>query len=113
MPDSGDVKSPIRITPAFFFLMLTLADGVRHGYAMAREVEERSDGSITLGPGSLYWSLGRLARVGLIEEVPAPEGEGDERRRYYCLTPYGRRVVEQEARTLSKVLRFARAKRIV
>lgn len=113
MADTGDVKSPIRITPTFFLLMLTLVDGIRHGYAMAREVEERSDGAITLGPGSLYWSLNRLAGVGLIEEVPAPEGETDERRRYYALTPYGHRVVEQEARTLSKVLRFARAKRVV
>lgn len=113
MTEDGGVRSPIRITPSFFFLMLTLTDGVRHGYAMAREVEERSEGSITLGPGSLYWSLGRLAGVGLIEEVPSPEGEDDTRRRYYRLTAFGRRVVEQEARTLSKVMRFARAKRIV
>ena len=46
-----------RITPAFFFLLLTLVDGEKHGYAMAQEVEERSDGSISLGPGSLYTSL--------------------------------------------------------
>ena len=113
MPNPPDVQAPIRITPSFFALMLTLAGGVRHGYAMAREVEEQSDGAIVLGPGSLYWSLGRLAGVGLIAEVPAPEGEGDERRRYYTLTPFGRRVLEQEARTLDRMLRFARAKRVV
>ncbi len=49
-----DQKSPIRMTPAFFFLMLALTEGSRHGHAMAREVEERSGGSVKLGPGSLY-----------------------------------------------------------
>lgn len=107
-------KSPIRITPTFFFLLLTLVDGERHGYAMAQEVKERSDGSITLGPGSLYWSLNRLAEVGLIEETEAPAADRtDERRRYYRLTGRGRQVLEREAEVLSKVLSFARAKRVV
>ncbi len=83
LADSNEVKSPVRITPAFFFLLLTLVDGERHGYAMAQEVRERSDGAVRLGPGSLYWSLNRLAEVGLIEEVPgsfsADPGEGRRR----------------------------------
>ena len=114
VPRDSDVKSPIRITPAFFFLMLTLVDGERHGYAMAQEVSDRSDGSIQLGPGSLYWSLGRLADVGLIEEV-SPEGSdsADDRRRYYQMTDLGRTVLKRETETLSKVLSFARAKRVV
>lgn len=110
----GDPKSPVRMTPAFFYLMLTLADGERHGYAMAREVRERSDGAVRLGPGSLYWSLNRLAEVGLIEEVegniPDP---GEERRRYYRLTDQGRRILQREAETLEKVVQFARAKRVL
>lgn len=110
----SDVKSPIRITPAFFFLMLTLVDGERHGYAMGREVSDRSDGSIQLGPGSLYWSLGRLADVGLIEQVPSGASDGAaERRRYYQLTDLGRTVLKRETETLSKVLSFARSKRVV
>ena len=114
MADPDEVKSPIRITPAFFFLLLTLVDGERHGYAMAREVKERSDASIRLGPGSLYWSLNRLADVALIEEVPSPtDGNPGERRRYYRLTRLGRRVLERETETLAKVLDFARAKRLV
>ena len=48
-----DQKSPIRMTPAFFFLLLALTEGSRHGHVMAREVEERSGGSVKLGPGSL------------------------------------------------------------
>ena len=115
MADSNEVKSPVRITPAFFFLLLTLVDGERHGYAMAQEVRERSDGAIRLGPGSLYWSINRLAEVGLIEEVPGSFSAkpGEERRRYYRLTDPGRSVLGREAATLSKVLDFARAKRVV
>ncbi len=71
MSGSDEVTSPIRITPTFFFLLLTLVDGRRHGYAMAQDVREHSDGAINLGPGSLYWSLNRLEDVGLIEEVDA------------------------------------------
>ena len=108
-----ETRSPIRITPAFFFLMLTLTEESRHGHVMAQEVEERSGGSVKLGPGSLYWSLGRLADVGLIEEVAAPEGEVDERRRYYALTALGRRVLAREAATLEKIVEYARLRRIV
>jgi len=108
-----DHKSPIRMTPAFFFLMLALAEGRRHGHAMARDVEDRSGGSVRLGPGSLYWSLGRLADVGLIEEVDAPEGETDERRRFYGLTLRGREVLSHEAATLERIVQYARLRRIL
>ena len=108
-----DHKSPIRMTPAFFFLMLALTEGSRHGHAMARDVEERSGGSVTLGPGSLYWSLGRLADVGLIEEVDSPEGETDERRRFYGLTSSGREVLARETATLERIVDYARLRRIV
>ncbi len=108
-----DRKSPIRMTPAFFFLMLALTEGSLHGHAMAREVEERSDGSVRLGPGSLYWSLGRLAEVGLIEEVESPADETDERRRFYGLTRSGREVLARETATLERIVDYARLRRIV
>lgn len=108
------IEPPLRITPTFFYLLLTLVDGERHGYAMAQEVESRSEGAVSLGPGSLYWSLHRLADVGLIEEVPAEEAPSEEeRRRYYRLTDQGRRILEQEVATLSRVVEFARSKRVV
>ena len=108
-----DRKSPVRMTPAFFFLMLALTEGSRHGHAMARDVEERSGGSVTLGPGSLYWSLGRLAEVALIEEVDPPDGETDERRRFYGLTQFGREVLARETTTLERIVDYARLRRIV
>ena len=109
----GDHKTPIRMTPAFFFLLLALTEESRHGHAMARDVEERSGGSVKLGPGSLYWSLGRLAEVGLIEEVDPPLGETDERRRYYGLTRAGRDVLARETATLARIVDYARLRRIV
>ncbi len=108
-----DPKAPIRMTPTFFFLMLSLTEGSRHGHAMARDVEERSGGSVTLGPGSLYWSLGRLAEVALIEEVDPPEGETDERRRFYALTAAGREVLARETAMLERIVDYARLRRIV
>jgi DNA-binding PadR family transcriptional regulator len=107
-------KKSARITPAFFFLLLTLVDGQKHGYAMAKEVKDRSDGSISLGPGSLYWSLSRLCELNLIEETRAPEDTSREgRRRYYRLTDVGREVLERETETLSRVLSFARDKQVI
>ena len=108
-----DPKSPIRMTPAFFFLMLALTSGSLHGHAMAREVEQRSSGSVKLGPGSLYWALGRLADVGLIEDVNPPEEETDERRHYYGLTPFGREVLARETATLEHIVAYARLQEIV
>ena len=108
-----DPKSPIRMTPAFFFLMLALTSGSLHGHAMAREVEQRSSGSVKLGPGSLYWALGRLADVGLIEDVNSPEEETDERRHYYGLTPFGREVLARETATLERIVAYARLQEIV
>lgn len=109
----ADPKSPIRMTPAFFFLMLSLTEGDRHGHAMAREVEDRSGGSVKLGPGSLYWSLGRLADVAYIEEVDPPEGETDDRRRFYGLTKAGREVLARETATLERIVDYARLRGVV
>ena len=101
------------MTPAFFFLMLALTSGSLHGHAMAGEVELRSGGSVKLGPGSLYWALGRLADVGLIEDVNPPEAETDERRHYYGLTPLGREVLARETATLERIVAYARVQEII
>ena len=100
------------MAPAFVFLMLARTEGSRHGHAMAREVEERSGGSVKLGPGSPYWSLGRLADVALIEEVDPPDGETDARRRFYALTPSGREVLARETATSQPIVDYAPPRRI-
>ena len=109
-------QTPERLTPTEFHILLALADTPRHGYGITREVAERSDGRVRLGPGTLYGAIKRLTAGGLIEEAPErPVGEPDDprRRRYYRLTPNGREVAAEEARHLERVLETARAKRLV
>ncbi len=97
------------LTPVAFEVMLALGDGMRHGYAIMREVEGRTVGR-SLHPGTLYRALGRLVDEGLLEELEPPADEGDERRRYYAMTPLGRRVGSAEAERLTAQLAVARAR---
>ncbi len=114
MDDTRDVEraGQTPLTPAVFHILLALAEGERHGYAIMREVAQQSGGRMRLGPGTLYGSLRRLLEEGLIEETetrPDPALD-DERRRYYRLTPAGRRVAEAEAERLDGLARVARAR---
>src|ERR1051326_7494689 len=92
------VDSFLPLTPAVFHILITLADGETHGYAIMQEVGRRSGGSVKLGPGTLYGAISRLLDDGLIEECderPDPEMD-DTRRRYYSLTNRGGRVLAAE-----------------
>jgi|SRR4026208_363759 DNA-binding PadR family transcriptional regulator len=103
------------LTPAMFQILLALADKERHGYHIMREVDERTKGSVKLGPGTLYGSIKRMISDGLIEELeerPDPELD-DERRRYYRLTDFGFRVASGEAQRLEQLVRSARAKKLL
>jgi len=103
------------LTPAVFHILLALADGEKHGYGIMKEVSQRTGGSVRMGPGTLYGSIGRMLASGLIEasdERPDPELD-DERRRYYRLTEFGRRVAQAESRRLDQLLQVARAKRLL
>jgi DNA-binding PadR family transcriptional regulator len=94
-----------------FHILVSLADHERHGYSVMQDVAERTDGALRFSPSSLYASIKRLLGQGLIEELaerPDPEHD-DERRRYYRLTPLGRRVAMAEARRLDRLLADARA----
>ena len=98
-----------------FHILLALADKERHGYEIMREVDERTDGKMRLGPGTLYGSIKRMLGDGLIEELderPDPELD-DERRRYYRLTDFGRRVAIAEAERLEKLVKSARSKKLL
>lgn len=105
----------LTVTPVTFQILLTLADGERHGYAIMREVADRTDGAVRLGPGTLYGSLKRLLESDLIGEGAerADTELGDERRRYYRITDRGLAVARAEARRLESMLRVARAKRLI
>jgi DNA-binding PadR family transcriptional regulator len=100
---------------AAFQIMLALADGDLHGYAIMRQVEEQTGGRLRLGPGTLYGSVQALVEGKLIEEVYRPEDSAmqQERRRYYRLTAAGRKRARSEAEKMADVLRVARARKIL
>jgi DNA-binding PadR family transcriptional regulator len=103
------------LTPAVFYILLALADGDKHGYAIMKEVEERTERQIVLRPGTLYQAISRLLSAGLIAEVderPDPAVD-DERRRYYRLTLGGRAALATEAQRLARAVQVAREKRVL
>lgn len=103
------------LTPAAFYILIALADGDRHGYAIMQEVSKRSGGSVRLGPGTLYGAISRLLRDGLIEETeerPDPKMD-DSRRRYYRLNGQGGRALAAEAKRLEALARLARSTKTV
>ncbi len=108
-------ESHLPLTPAVFHVLLALADGERHGYAIMQEVAASTDGRIKMGPGTLYGTLKRLLESRLIEESdtrPDPALD-DERRRYYKLTGLGEQVVRAEARRYEAIVARARGKRLI
>jgi DNA-binding PadR family transcriptional regulator len=110
-----DTESLLPLTNATFHILLALADEERHGYAIMQEVAERTEGTMKLGPGTLYGSLKRLLEQGLVEESDEradPELD-DERRRYYRITRFGVTVARAEARRLEAMVRSARQKKLI
>lgn len=107
-----DPEGELPLTPVTLNILLALADEERHGYGIMLEVSDRTGGKMRMGPGTLYSSIKRLVEGRLIEESeerPAPESD-DERRRYYRLTDFGRRVLAAEVERLESMVRAAREK---
>ncbi len=103
------------LTPAVFHVLLALADGERHGYAIMQEVAASTSGQIKMGPGTLYGTIKRLLEIRLIEESeerPDPRLD-DERRRYYRLSGMGQLVVRAEAGRYAAMVEVARGKRLL
>jgi DNA-binding PadR family transcriptional regulator len=120
MGNPRDAEAMLPLTPVVLHILLALADERqgKHGYAVAREVEELTDGYIRMGPGTLYGSIQRMLDASLIEEaVRLKKGriqaDDDERRRYYRITSFGRRVLELEAGRLAAIVAIARRKQLL
>jgi DNA-binding PadR family transcriptional regulator len=111
--NAPDPTQLLPLTPAVFHILLALADGERHGYAIMQEVETRTRREVRLGPGTLYGSIKRMLADRLIEESEERPDPDDERRRYYRLTSFGRLVAIAEAERLENLVGAARAKKLL
>jgi DNA-binding PadR family transcriptional regulator len=110
--DGRDPQALLPLTPAIFHIMLALGQGEGHGYAIMRDLEGLTGGQVRLGPGTLYRSIQRMLVEGLLEELderPDPAAD-DERRRYYRLTDFGRRVAHAEAGRLAALTKLAKTR---
>jgi DNA-binding PadR family transcriptional regulator len=100
---------------ATFHILMALAEGDLHGYAIIQHVAARTGGDVRLSAGTLYRSIQRMLDQDLIEELhrrPAPEDD-DERRRYYRITRFGEAVARAEAGRLANLVKLARASGLV
>ena len=106
------IEPSAALTAAQFQVLVALADGEKHGYAIGKEIAARTAGQVQLGPATLYTVIKRLLEYGFIdEEAPRPDPElDDERRRYYRLTPRGRKAAVEAARRLEATAKQARTK---
>jgi DNA-binding PadR family transcriptional regulator len=114
MSTRRDVQPHLNMSPAMFHVLLALADGEKHGYAILKEIARRTHEEVRLSTGTLYGIIRRLEGDGLIAESrerPEPSLD-DERRRYYRLTDFGRRVAAAEAGRLKALVAAARAKHL-
>jgi DNA-binding PadR family transcriptional regulator len=110
-----DSSSTPPLSPAVLHILLALAEGEKHGYAIMLEAERLSEGQVKLGPGTLYGSIKKMLANGLIEESnerPDPALD-DERRRYYRLTQDGERVLAAETERLLRLVRVAQSRRMM
>jgi DNA-binding PadR family transcriptional regulator len=96
------------LQPAVFHILLALADRDRHGYAILQDIAARTGGRIRMSPGTLYGSIKRMLDQGLIEEFE-DLNTSDERRRYYRISRFGRRVAIAEAARFESLLAQGRA----
>ena len=114
MTRNKNVEAFLPMTPAMFHVLIALADGEKHGYAILKEVARRTEDKVRLSAGTLYGNLARLESSGLIVESDARPAIGldDERRRYYRMKPLGERTVRAEAQRIAAALAAAKSKRV-
>jgi DNA-binding PadR family transcriptional regulator len=113
MGPQRDVDHLLPLKPVVFQILLSLAEGERHGYGITQDIAGRTSARMRIEPGNLYRALKAMLDQGLIEESdkrPAPDLD-DERRRYYRITTKGRLVAEAETARLEAVVADARARR--
>ena len=106
-PDPADL---LPLKSDVLLILLAVAPAPLHGYGILRDVSERSGGEVVLQTGALYRVLRRMLNDRLIADCPRPADadSSDERRRYYQLTPFGRKVMDAEVERMARLVRAAR-----
>jgi DNA-binding PadR family transcriptional regulator len=104
----SEIDALLPLAPAFLHILIALGEDERHGYSIMQDVAERTGGRVRLSPGTLYGSIKRMLEEGLIEELTTGAAGADERRRFYRITKFGRRVVAAEAERMRSLLSQAR-----
>jgi DNA-binding PadR family transcriptional regulator len=104
-----DVYAHLPLPNLPLHVLLALAEEDRHGWAIIKRIEELTEGLSSPSSGSLYLAMTRMEERRLIAEIPSPEEGSDARRRYYRITPLGRRVLEAETARLAQIVGAARA----
>ncbi len=110
--EGNPIEDLLPLPLPIFHMLLALSEGDRHGYALKREILQRTGGRLNLGSGALYGSINKMLEQGLIEESDErPDAHlDDERRRYYRITAFGRQAAQAEAVRLRQLLRLAETK---
>ena len=114
-PAAPDTEALLPLRPVELEILVTLAAGERHGYAIIQETEARTDGALRLETGTMYRALHRLVKSGLAKPTArrAVDPDDDERRRYYAITDLGRRVAAADLARLARLVNAARGARLI
>lgn len=110
----GELDHLFPLSPAVFYVLFSLAEGPKHGYAIMQDARSMSEDRVRLGPGTLYSTIQRLLDFDLIEETEGkgPRSDHESRRRYYKLNRMGRAVLDAEVRRMDSVVKLAKRKRL-
>ena len=110
MSKKSTASGPLKT--AVFHILLALSKEERHGLGIADEVEQATDGTVRLGPGTLYRSLKEMTRDGLVSEASSAADE-DPRRKFYRITPLGKKLLREEAERYERIVSIARGRDVL
>lgn len=103
-----NLQDRLPLTESTFFIIVSLASGPKHGYAIMKEVEALSEGRVRLSTGTLYGGLKRMLGDGWIERVEDPQADDSDReRKAYRLTGLGQRILKAETARLRRLVDVA------
>ncbi len=115
MDERDSISQHLPLKPVDLLVLMVLVEGDLHGYGIVKQIQKRSSGQVRLLPGNLYGVIRRMIELGWLAECErrAVDEEGDQRRRYYRITEFGRQVAAAEASRLRQVVRDAEVYKLI